>query len=388
MIYLIFPGATWFFVGTALSQNGAIEQAATYDYPPAIEHLWQQNPAINNPFIYAAAELKIDDAGWVLAQFHLERKNYRKARKWLSIASLNSAEALSAYLKLMATQKDWAGVDSWLSKELYLDDLAHLKWRNALQNKTQINTVATLVKGEQCLSRIQPLATDVDSLESSHTLIEQFQQDARFTKLALCINYPLLIRPSRCHKTQPLETSDKACLLVNVAKRFNANEFSQLMIMTSDKRSYVKNGVMWLSENAAYSLMLHELAHFVNFVDEYPLRQAIAKSHCEDINSSANLVSSGHLDMPTKMKQFFLAKTCIAVGKDTYKRARGITFMEYHDVGIIPETYLKIWHQRVLDPTHQIPAYIAIQRAFEELNKPQQGHYWRTEAGRFWNASP
>ena len=53
-----------------------------------------------------------------------------------------------------------------------------------------------------------------------------------------------------------------------------------------------------------------------------------------------------------------------------------MTFMEYHDVGVIPPLYLAMWQYQLRSPARLFPAAVNFAQAFEQLNDPEQATYW------------
>ena len=158
------------------------------------------------------------------------------------------------------------------------------------------------------------------------------------------------------------------------------------MVLAKSGKANVNNGVMYLDVGDTYSVFVHELAHFVGFVDEYPLTRSFAKEYCAR-KSAPNLVFLGALtyaplsnieywqsiEFPVTL---YPSRTCNNIGVASFKPSDRITFMENHDAKYIPPIYLSIWSSLLNNPRAQRPIAMNLFQYYEQAGNTQKAAYW------------
>ncbi|WP_395344064.1 hypothetical protein PN836_004850 [Ningiella sp. W23] len=198
-----------------------------------------------------------------------------------------------------------------------------------------------------CAQRLQFVASSRDSLHQATQFKSQFEADARFNGLDICLNEVALVHEEdlSCNN----KTSQGAylqrinCTLDSFVQVTNAPHFTHLVVFAAQGKAYVQRGVMYLDEQDSYSVFIHELAHFANFVDEYALNPALARQFCHQSSSaSPNLILSSE-KLSGLNGNYESSSTCASLGIKSYKPSAKLTFMEFHDVAYIPDNYLQMW---------------------------------------------
>ncbi len=183
--------------------------------------------------------------------------------------------------------------------------------------------------------------------------------------------------------------------LANIAKK---RKFSHAVVVAEQGKANVQNGVMYLDISDAYSVFVHELAHFAGFADEYPIGKGMANKLCdedgiEDFRPPNVVVDTEYWYAPHETVENWLAidpatiiaraKTCAVLGLNSYKPSRRITFMEHHDSGVIPPLYLVLWQQQLEKQNAQRPISMNFFQAFHNSGNRKEAAHWLAEYEAF-----
>jgi hypothetical protein len=341
--------------------------SAKSNYPPALLTLgkyYYQNRDQNEALKWLERAAKYDaQSAFYLAGLHLQSGSVELANMWYDRAYLAGFDKAKAYALALGEQSVEA-----------LDSLFEL----AQASKTD-------AKALQCSQTLQFVAGDVHSLVQARAFKQAFEQDERLQRLPICIN-----------PVAWLESSELACDLAGESGRVNCDlrafselmarpTFSHLVVFAPHGKAYVQRGVMYLDRADVYSVFVHELAHFANFVDEYALSPSLAEYHCShanapnlmiesrvgdvDVNKLANwkaLVSADENSQETL--SIAPSKTCKHATQNSLKPSADITFLEHHDTNYIPELYLKLWQIEL----EKQPGHMAVVDEFRFLAERDQ----------------
>ena len=252
------------------------------------------------------------------------------------------------------------------------------------------------VAHKKCSQTLLFVVGQVESLEQAEQFKQKFTADERLKRLPICIRPTLWFAPDKlaCSSSEvAIMASEEAtnqrisCDLGLLAEDLEEQYFTHLVMFAEQGKANVHNGIMYLDQQDDYNVFVHELAHFVGFVDEYPLNAGLASNVCSASNVP-NLVfgsASGkdidlaywqglELDLGTQLVK---AKTCDNHPTQAYKMTDRLTFMEYHDVAYIPSTYLKIWRLLLQQPINSPSAHVNFAQYFEDRNMPHKSQVWR-----------
>lgn len=261
--------------------------------------------------------------------------------------------------------------------------LSYLKNTDKLElNRSELNQWASA----DCLQQVVFVASELASLNQAEMFRLAFAKDTRLTSLPICIAPKIVFVPDLL----PCENSSEAvrisCNIAPISAQLKSVQFTHLVVFAKSGKANVHNGIMYLDQQDTYDVLVHELAHFAGFVDEYPLSTELAKRVCSGIDAP-NLVFQQvdqskpdvsywrSLDILTKV-QPTPVRTCNNHSAQAYKASSEMTFMEYHDFRNIPAIYLSAWHKALTQQTTLTPAYINFAQLYEGL-KSNKGVYWR-----------
>jgi len=237
-----------------------------------------------------------------------------------------------------------------------------------------------------CLQQVVFVTAELTSLVQAQRFSQQFAKDERLVSLPLCIAPQVLFVPSLFSCNASAAQSRIACDIAPLAPVLKDVQFSHLVIFTQQGKAFVQNGIMYLDQHDTYDVLVHELAHFAGFVDEYPLSAELAQRVCSS-GEAPNMVFQyankkgvdwrywQHLGQP-QTSALNPARTCDNHSSQAFKLSHELTFMEYHDVRTIPRSYLVAWQNALRHPLYLTPAYLNFAQVLEQQNHPQAG-YWR-----------
>lgn len=250
-----------------------------------------------------------------------------------------------------------------------------------------------------CLQRVQPFATSLATIMRAHELYQSYNNDSRLKNLSICLAPPIWL------KTDVLECDANykragilGCNITPLANIAKKRKFSHAVVVAEQGKANVQNGVMYLDISDAYSVFVHELAHFAGFADEYPIGKGMANKLCdedgiEDFRPPNVVVDTEYWYAPHETVENWLAidpatiiaraKTCAVLGLNSYKPSRRITFMEHHDSGVIPPLYLVLWQQQLEKQNSQRPISMNFFQAFHNSGNRKEAAHWLAEYEAF-----
>lgn len=277
--------------------------------------------------------------------------------------------------------------------ELFLDQIAWFRPQFNLQlNPSQSKPQA--IQRKQCVTRLQFVTESIEGAVKSRDLIQQFVDDQRLATLPICINPPLWVERADLSCFANKSGGGRlSCDLLQLSEIVDELDFSHLVVIGESGKANVHNGIMYLDLVDDYAVFVHELAHFAGFVDEYPLTAALAENICSS-ESAPNLIfiepDSKSVENPLnnsiQRENYTLvkARTCANHSSQAYKTSSQITFMEYHDYGIIPESYLQIWRELLLNRASQLPAALNFSQFFSEVDAYEKQNMWAKRLADFY----
>ena len=252
---------------------------------------------------------------------------------------------------------------------------------------------------EKCLQRIQPFATSLATIMRAHSLYNSFNNDKRLQNLSICLAPPIWLKSDVLSCDPDYKNAGiLGCSITPLASIAKKQKFSHAVVVAEQGKANVQNGVMYLDISDAYSVFVHELAHFAGFADEYPIGKGMANRLCDEDGISdfapPNLiVDSEYWYAPHETVENWLeidpatiiarAKTCTVLGENSYKPSRRITFMEHHDSGVIPPLYLVLWQQQLEKQNAQRPISMNFFQAFHNSGNQKEAAHWLAEYEAF-----
>lgn len=324
-----------------------------------------------------------------IALYHWYMLNDREdlAHPWMKTAALRDGQ--SAFLLGLAywRDKEYAKGIQWTKSALQLgfDDakteyqLMQRFWPNNHYGVQQVNHSAV------CKIRIQPIATSLESMVKIQQHIHSYESDKRLASLSMCMNPPLWIEDSRFTCDSNWQRQGRLGCELNALNDYIMPEnFTHLLIVANQGKANVNNGVVYLDLADTYDVLVHELAHLVGFIDEYPLSDDLAQRACYPNVDAPNLIikmpieeGEGEDDIEEVPFDFSYwqqfehpirlasARTCDNHLMQAFKPVSRLTFMEYYDTAYIPPLYLTMWQHRINNQEGIVPAYLGLAQASE-----------------------
>ncbi|WP_018981640.1 SEL1-like repeat protein [Salinimonas chungwhensis] len=401
------PEAAWALYEldkNSVNSERLLNLAARGDVPAAQLELAMASDSISQreTWLVRAAQNDHAPAQAALADLYLLSQAAEKARPWL-IATAQAYPQSAFQLGRMLFEEGQTEQGTALLRQASNDGhkMASRLLTIIKEYSVQTPDAVTLTpwpEDRKCAQKIQMFATSLSSIERASQLYESFLQDERLETLPLCLQAPIWLSQNSIDCSSDWQRSGRmGCDIRQLAKPVEATQATHVILVGDAGKANVNNGIMYLDLSDSYSVMVHELAHFAGFVDEYPLAENIAEQYCHGAKVP-NLVFDGRL---TYRPQSTLAKwlslkpstgianasSCRALGVNAYKPSRQITFMEHHDSGVIPKIYLALWKQQLLKPDQQRPVFMNLFQRFHYAGDQQRAGEWLARYNAF-NALP
>lgn len=373
-------------------KNRHLVQAAESDYAPALFELGiiDSSPVSKLSYLTRAAEQDYFAAKKALYQWHWFHEDYQQGLPWLKMVADSDYQAALTLALYLWREGNYEESQVWLEKagsmgnseaQIYLQLIAAYWQKRPQTHGNQMSDVCTM--------KLQFVATSLDSIRQASDYFKEFHRDKRFDDLNICLTPPVWIEHEEfsCY-SRPVNNYRISCNLSYLEKVFMPGDFSHLAIFAEQGKANVVNGVMYLDLADKYSVFVHELAHFVGFIDEYPLSPEFAGYFCNGSQQFPNLliVPEGAALEEADLSYWQSVSDSISVARaDTcnnhpaqaYKFSSELTFMEFHDTDHIPQFYLDIWRQRLSDRANLRSAAINIAQSLEEHgNSPAALKWW------------
>lgn len=390
------PSAAWAlyqYHDTDKREHFLLQLAAEGGVPEAQQTLAMstENAQEREYWLLQSAQQGYKPAQAAVADWYLLKQQPDKARPWL-IKTAQSYPASAYHLGRLLWDdgkkqqgrkliKQAAGQDNHLAQRLQ-NVLSEYQQQNANQVKRSV-----WPSDKACKQRIQMFATSLSSIERAHQLYQQFNADERLKTLPLCVKKPVWLSKNTLNCKSNWKQSDRlGCDITPLAPAVETQDATHAIVVADLGKANVNNGVMFLDLSDNYSVLVHELAHFSGFIDEYPLSSTMATRYCTK-SEAPNMVVDGALSYaPLSTLQRWQnaddnlviaeSKTCDAHQQQAYKPASQITFLEHHDSGEIPELYLQLWGQQLNQPKAQRPIYMNLFQSFHYAgNTPEAGKW-------------
>lgn len=356
--------------------------------------------------------------GHAESQLHLAMMSKRPETRmrWLTkAAEQGDLEAIQTILTLAKAQNNIALRNYWLPKAAKFDDallIDHVKdvWKNGnttkaieLLNNSSFNQSERVLSvlndieshrieksihkefqlAGSCNLVVQFIAENLNALAQANNLIDKYIKDERFQGFSVCFNSPVWIEPPllNCSNNKGIRLSCGMNAVTRIAKKI---EFTHAVVIAQNGIANVHNGIMYLDKHDDYFVFVHEFAHFAGFVDEYPLSKELAQNICFNRQAPNLVFSKDELEIAdTHFAEFSVdeltltkARTCEQLGIKAFKPVYTLTFMEFHDTGVIPEIYLNIWKLTIENPKALTPIYVNLAQWYESIEQDEQAQIW------------
>ena len=390
-----------------IQQKTLLAKAAELNHPQAQFELaiLQADADARLDLLVDAGEQGYAPALIALGKHYFEAGILPEAQRWLLLAA--PLDALSAFklARINWLNGDITGASKAFESSLKQGYLPAKGYINVLKRFKKTNLYDWIsaesihsLDDDMCLQRIAMLATSLSSMVQASDFYQRFYSDQRLKSLPICLQMPTWISEHELEcSAKSNENGRLSCNLLPIAEITSISDFTHLVIFAEEGKANVDNGVMYLDRADVYSVFVHELAHFAGFVDEYALGRELANYHCSQ-NQAPNLLLLGDIAYKPfarantwqqiirdskigiesdKRVEIGRSKTCTNAGLKSYKPSNRMTFLEFHDVGYIPQVYLALW-QNALER----------HKASRAVNTNLANAAWkagRGELAEFWN---
>ena len=365
------------------------------------------SPEKREKWLVRAAAQNYVPAQAALADWYLLHGQYKLAKPLLAATASLDMQSAFKYGRLLWDEGNTDEAKIQLSRAAELGHVGAQRAMSVINKFTPmaVNQVAAFdwaslrSDDKACLQRIQPFATSLATITRAQSIYSEFVNDDRLKGLSLCIAPPIWLKSNVLDCEENFnKTGVLGCSVTPLAGIAKTRGFTHAIVIAEQGKANVQNGVMYLDVSDAYSVFVHELAHFAGFADEYPIGRAMARRLCDestigDFTPPNIIVDSEFWYAPHQTVDNWLnidpativapAKTCALIGKKSYKPSRRITFMEHHDSGVIPPLYLVLWEQQLNNQQIQRPISMNFFQAFHQSGNQQEAGHWLSQYQSF-----
>lgn len=347
--------------------------------------------AVRENWLIRAAEQHHAPAQAALADLYLLNQSVDKARPWLEKTADAYPQSAFQLGRMLFEEGDMKGGMKLLQRAAINHHAMAKRLLEIIQDyqvqTPQAVTFTPWTQKQQCAQKIQMFATSLSSIERASQLYEAFVTDERLQSLPVCLQKPIWLSQDsvRCASDWK-QTGRMGCDIRQLEKPVESTRATHIIMIGDAGKANVHNGIMYLDLSDSYSVLVHELAHFAGFVDEYPLPLDTAQQYCDGAKAP-NLIVDGKITYKplasldqwqalNKTVAIGASKSCSSVAVNAYKPSRQITFMEHHDSGVIPDIYLELWKKQLLSPEAQRPVFMNFFQHFHYAGDQQRAGKW------------
>jgi hypothetical protein len=259
-----------------------------------------------------------------------------------------------------------------------------LTWQNTPLNG--INPSLVNWAGAGCLQQILFVTSELSSLTQATEFIRRFNTDVRLHELPICIAPQVVFVPKLLACDDVSSATRISCDIAPLAANLKDAQFTHLVIFAKQGKANVHNGIMYLDQQDSYDVLVHELAHFAGFIDEYPLSKELAERVCSGIDTPNLVFQQAGQKQPdlhywqqqgrSDKVKLTKARTCNNHSAQAFKVSSEMTFLEYHDLNRIPTSYVAAWKASLQQNLSITPAFINFAQLYEQQQN-DSALYWR-----------
>lgn len=366
-----------------------------------------EDPEVRETWLLRAANLDYEPAQAALADWYLLQGEQKKAKPWLAKIADNNMQSAFKYGRLLWDENKRNQAKAYFKKAADGGHKQAAELGRVLKTYSPITPIQASPfvwpSDKVCHQRIQLFATSLSTITRANALYQQYRQDTRLKPLSLCIAPPIWLENDSVDCSENFNGSNRlGCDIRPLAPVVEKRQLTHAVVVSTQGKASVQNGVMFLDISDDYSVFVHELAHFAGFIDEYPLSRSAANRYCQPTRignfAPPNLVVDGMLtyqpiatvklwqqaladnnpSLPRDPSSLLVgkAKTCEAIQRNAYKPSVEVTFMEHHDIGVIPALYLRLWQAQLENPNAQRPISMNLFQAFHKQGNTDSAGQW------------
>tara|TARA_R110000764_G_scaffold17502_5_gene48100 strand:+ start:17285 stop:18742 length:1458 start_codon:yes stop_codon:yes gene_type:complete len=232
------------------------------------------------------------EARLALSIVYFDLQKYSEIQPLL-LSIISNEKALALLYRLALYQGNLSFIDTYKSKLRQSENTALYKEleqysvfnhnKDALQNNNviSINLKSTSALTSNCSVDVQLFATNLAGLRHGRALISSFEQH-KLSKY-ICLQAPKYI-PTQAVNCQHSVVEKISCnASVWLTRKDITTRYIGLIV--EQGKANVDNGIMYIDQNDTFDVLVHELSHFIGFVDEYPLPKQHQK--CQQVQGEA-----------------------------------------------------------------------------------------------------
>ncbi len=353
-----------------------------------------------------------------------------EAAHWLmqyrALHDLSPTSDMNAWPRLYAAAGLWRELSA-RQQQLLLSDLP-LTWRRTSIDDTEPRVVnGALSKSpsepsssqtSDCRLPFQPVLSRFISATAWQRLVDAWQQDPQLNQLAICFQAPIWldIRDLACQSLGAKEATSAThhhSARVSTHAIFNTRiqcqseallsllaqqQIHQLLVLVGHGSASYNNGWLQLPEHADLPLLRHELAHSLDFIDEYPLAPMVAKAVCKPGQWFRNVLFSKQDLVAYRTQMALTAAQVTLTPVDTcrlhpdpsfraaYRPVVAPTMMQRFEFAL-PDLYLHLMQLQLQRSEHIMPVHYYF--AYQARQKNQwQLWYQHMQKAAAWQYAP
>jgi len=330
-------------------------------------------------------------AAMTLARQRLASAEYDAALHWMrQAANLGDGQALQHALQLQQRQQGRLATAQWLQQQLDSNTVAVTSVSAAQRAELGLwhgNSVSTVgyQHPQGCQLTLQPVASQQAGVDNWQQLLQQWQNDAQLSQLAVCF-LPLHTINSTLLACSEDSSSLLQCRYQALEELVANGNFSQLVVVAGRGKASYNNGILQLPDNASLALLRHEFMHILGFIDEYQLPAATAQQVCKSGKFYPNIIvtAAGSADAAAYLQQWQLdtqdvSLTAVESCKHTHLQAYRVVaehnLMRSFELPM-PALYFQLAQQILTQPENLMPVqYYFAYLARQQQNWPRWQHY-------------
>jgi len=222
-----------------------------------------------------AVQQQSEHARLVLAQRYFAEKKYQAVQNLLSKKFSPSEpelakQAQSLLMEIALIEGDFAKIQKAFQ---HLKKLApaHPFLEEVIKYQAitdQLSFIDPIASAPDCLADIQMFATNLADLRKVDQLIKQIQTHALAEYVCFAPVRYIALKALNCkhHGNETIQCDE------GVWRKYQASIKSRFLgVLIPQGGANVNNGIMYLDRQDTVEVFAHELAHFIGFIDEYPL---------------------------------------------------------------------------------------------------------------------
>lgn len=392
--------------------------AAHYQHPPAMYYLYKSEG--HKDYLYQAAKLDYPPA--VIHWYQIVKKEGLEGLNlWRQRAiQFGSAEVVLDELNALVAQRNWQAASVLLSEHAQLESqlpetlsgqfkqlVATVQFDSQGQSSSLLPapeslTALEFVDDAKCRMVVAMKLQDAGLHGKAQSLVEQFKS-SRLATLPICWQPPVVepLVARACNASgEALIDCDMQLLASSFAKSIESQssklaKATHLIVLTNEGGANTRGGLMLLAEGDSFAVFIHELAHWLDYFDEYQISPAQQQRLCRTKGYKRlgkNLIIANKALSRAEVQDevgivLFPTNTCNGTEVQAYKVFPQPSFMEYLDTEMSLRYANHILQN--FEPNKIVPVAMNFALAYQyhdydQLNAFDQEH-WRNRS-HYWLA--